>query len=75
MIGIFDSGFGGLTILDKLINELPEYDYMYLGDNARTPYGNKSQEVIYNYTKEAVDYLFKQGCELIIIAFVFYKPP
>ncbi|MCK4553467.1 glutamate racemase [Candidatus Parcubacteria bacterium] len=68
MIGVFDSGFGGLTILKQFLNQLPQYNYLYLGDNARAPYGNKSQEVIYNYTKEAVDFLFKQGCELIIIA-------
>jgi len=68
MIGVFDSGFGGLTILTAFLKQLPQYNYIYLGDNARAPYGNKSQEVIYNYTQEAVDFLFKQGCELIIIA-------
>ncbi len=68
MIGVFDSGFGGLTILEKFLRVLPQYDYVYLGDNARAPYGNKSQEVIFNYTKEATRFLFKQGCELIIIA-------
>jgi len=68
MIGVFDSGFGGLTILKELVKKLPQYDYVYLGDNARAPYGGKSQDVIYNYTKEAVDFLFFQGCELIIIA-------
>jgi glutamate racemase len=68
MIGIFDSGFGGLTVLKELLEKLPQYDYMYLGDNARTPYGSKSQAVIYSYTRQAVDFLFKQGCELIIIA-------
>ena len=68
MIGVFDSGFGGLTILKELLNKLPQYNYIYLGDNARAPYGSKSQDVIYNYTKEAVDFLFSQGCELIIIA-------
>ncbi len=68
MIGVFDSGYGGLTILKGFLDRLPEYDYIYLGDNARTPYGSKSQEVIYSYTREAVDFLFKQGCELIIIA-------
>ncbi len=68
MIGVFDSGFGGLTILKELLKELPQYDYIYLGDNARAPYGSKSQAVIYNYTRQAVDFLFKQGCELIIIA-------
>jgi len=68
MIGVFDSGFGGLTVLKEFLRVLPDYDYIYLGDNARAPYGNKSDEVIYNYTREAVDFLFKQGCELVIIA-------
>jgi glutamate racemase len=68
MIGIFDSGFGGLTVLKELLNQLPEYNYIYLGDNARAPYGSKSPAVIYRYTKEAVDFLFQQGCQLIIVA-------
>lgn len=68
MIGIFDSGFGGLTVLKEFLRVLPDYDYIYLGDNARTPYGNKSDEIIYDYTKQAVDFLFKEGCELVIIA-------
>jgi len=68
MIGVFDSGFGGLTVLKEFLRILPEYNYIYFGDNARAPYGNKSDEVIYNYTKQAVDFLFKQGCELIIVA-------
>jgi len=76
MIGVFDSGFGGLTILKGFISSdgvnhgscLQGYNYVYLGDNARAPYGNKSQEVIYSYTSQAVDFLFKQNCELIIIA-------
>ena len=68
MIGVLDSGFGGLTVLKEFLRVLPDYDYIYLGDNARAPYGNKSDEVIYNYTREAVDFLFKQGCELVIIA-------
>lgn len=68
MIGIFDSGLGGLTITRELIKKLPEYNYIYLGDNARAPYGNKSAGLILNYTIEAVDFLFKQGCELIILA-------
>jgi len=68
MIGIFDSGLGGLTILKSILEKLPNYNYIYLGDNARAPYGNKSQEAIYSYTKEAVDFLFSQGCKLIIIA-------
>lgn len=67
-IGIFDSGFGGLEVLKSIVNELPEYKYIYLGDTARTPYGNRSQEVIYNFTKQAVDFLFSKGCELIILA-------
>lgn len=68
MIGVFDSGIGGLTVFKEFITELPRYDYMYLGDNARAPYGNKSQTTIYNYTRAAVDFLCKQGCELIILA-------
>jgi glutamate racemase len=68
MIGVFDSGLGGLTILKEFIKELPSYDYIYLGDNARTPYGDKSQETICEYTKQAVDFLFSKGCELIIVA-------
>lgn len=68
MIGIFDSGFGGLSIFKEIDKLLPEYSYIYLGDSARTPYGNRSQEAIYSYTKQAVGFLFKQGCELIIIA-------
>lgn len=68
MIGVFDSGFGGLTVLKEFLRVLPEYNYVYLGDNARAPYGNKSDEVIYNYTREAVEFLFKEGCGLIIIA-------
>jgi len=68
MIGVFDSGLGGLTILRALFKELPDYDYVYLGDNARVPYGSRSSEIIYQYTKEAVDFLFKEGCELIILA-------
>ncbi|MCU0680219.1 MAG: glutamate racemase [Planctomycetes bacterium] len=68
MIGVFDSGVGGLTVLKSFLDFLPQYDYVYLGDNARVPYGNKSQETIYNYTKQAVDFLFARGCKLIIIA-------
>jgi len=67
-IGVFDSGYGGLTILDKIRQELPEYDYLYLGDNARTPYGNRSFEVVYNYTLQCVTKLFEQGCHLVILA-------
>lgn len=68
MIGVFDSGFGGLTILKEFTSVLPEYDYLYLGDNARTPYGNRSADTVYDYTVEAVNFLFKKGCYLIIIA-------
>lgn len=68
MIGVFDSGFGGLTILKYFLKDLPKYDFLYLGDSARSPYGGRSQENIYKYTKEAVEFLFKQGCEIIIIA-------
>jgi glutamate racemase len=68
MIGFFDSGFGGLTVLKSVVNLLPEYDYLYLGDNARVPYGNRSQNIVYEFTRQAVDFLFKQGCPLIIIA-------
>jgi len=68
MIGVFDSGLGGLTILKAFIEVLPEYDFIYLGDNARTPYGNKSLSVIYEYTRQAVDFLFCRGASLIILA-------
>lgn len=68
MIGVFDSGLGGLSILKAIIKELPDYSYIYLGDNARVPYGGRSPDIIYEYTKQAVDYLFKQGCQLIILA-------
>ena len=67
-IGVFDSGFGGLTILQSIRKVLPEYDYLYLGDAARAPYGTRSFEVIYEYTLQAVRYLQSQGCRLIIIA-------
>lgn len=67
-IGVFDSGYGGLTILKELVKELPEYDYLYLGDNARAPYGTRSYETVYQYTLEAVQWFFKQGCELVILA-------
>lgn len=67
-IGVFDSGLGGLTILRGILDELPEYDYIYLGDNARVPYGGKSSELIYKFTTEAVDYLFKNDCKLIVVA-------
>ncbi|MDE7025650.1 MAG: glutamate racemase [Paramuribaculum sp.] len=67
-IGVFDSGYGGLTILKAIRNRLPEYDYLYLGDNARAPYGTRSFDVVYEFTLEAVRYLFNQGCELVILA-------
>ena len=67
-IGVFDSGYGGLTILEKIRQRLPEYDYLYLGDNARAPYGTRSFEVIYEYTLQAVKWLQAQGCRLIILA-------
>ncbi|HEY5507670.1 MAG TPA: glutamate racemase [Paludibacter sp.] len=67
-IGIFDSGYGGLTILDKIRTELPEYDYIYLGDNARTPYGTRSFDVVYKYTLECVTKLFEMGCQLVVLA-------
>lgn len=67
-VGIFDSGYGGLTVLREIIKELPDYDYLYLGDNARAPYGTRSFATIYDYTLEAVKYLFSQNCPLIILA-------
>ena len=67
-IGVFDSGYGGLTILDAIRKKLPQYDYLYLGDNARAPYGTHSFDVIYRYTLQAVKYLFEQDCTLVILA-------
>jgi glutamate racemase len=67
-IGIFDSGYGGLTILEKIRKHLPEYDYLYLGDNARSPYGNRSFEVVYEFTLQAVKWLFEQNCSLVVLA-------
>ena len=67
-IGVFDSGYGGLTILDKIKEVLPEYDYIYLGDNARAPYGTRSFEVVYEFTRQAVNKLFDMGCHLVILA-------
>lgn len=67
-VGIFDSGYGGLTILEQIREVLPQYDYLYLGDNARTPYGSRSFEVVYQYTLQCVKYLFDAGCNLVIIA-------
>ena len=66
-IGIFDSGYGGMTILHGIRQLLPEYDYLYLGDNARTPYGTRSFEVVYEFTRQAVMKLFEMGCHLVIL--------
>ena len=67
-IGVFDSGYGGLTVLKELVGHLPQYDYIYLGDNARAPYGNRSFETVYHYTLQCVRWLFDQGCPLVILA-------
>lgn len=67
-IGVFDSGYGGLTILKEFLNDLPAYDFIYLGDNARAPYGSRSFEVVYEYTLQAVKRLFEMGCPLVILA-------
>ena len=67
-IGVFDSGYGGLTILRQLREQLPQYDFIYLGDNARSPYGSRSMSVVYQFTKEAVYRLFDLGCPLVILA-------
>ncbi|MDZ7683202.1 MAG: aspartate/glutamate racemase family protein [Fodinibius sp.] len=67
-IGIFDSGYGGLTVMKDIVHKLPGYDYLYLGDNARSPYGSRSFDTIYDYTLQCVKYLFAQNCHLIILA-------
>jgi glutamate racemase len=67
-IGIFDSGYGGLTVLKEIVKKLPQYDFVYLGDNARAPYGNRSFETVYEYTLECVQRMFAMGCPLIILA-------
>lgn len=67
-VGIFDSGFGGLHVLRSIVRALPQYDYVYLGDTARAPYGDRPQETIYDYTKQAVQFLFRHECGLVIIA-------
>ena len=67
-IGIFDSGYGGLTILSQIREQMPEYDFLYLGDNARTPYGTRSFEVVYEFTSQAVRTLFDMGCPMVILA-------
>ena len=66
-IGVFDSGYGGLTILSEIRKRLPEYDYLYLGDNARTPYGTRSFDVVYEFTRQCVEKLFELGCPLVIL--------
>jgi len=66
-IGVFDSGYGGLTILHGIRQLLPQYDYLYLGDNARAPYGPRSFDVVYEFTRQAVHYLFERGCQLVIL--------
>lgn len=68
MIGVFDSGFGGLVVLQEFLKVLPHYDYLYLGDNARIPYGTRSDRVVQRFTEQAVDFLFRQGCQLIVLA-------
>lgn len=67
-IGVFDSGYGGLTVLKELVAQMPAYDYLYLGDNARTPYGSRSFDTVYEYTLECVRHLFDRGCELVVLA-------
>lgn len=67
-IGVFDSGYGGLTVLKEIVNLLPQYDYLYLGDNGRSPYGTRSFETVYEYTLQSVKYLFSKGCPLVILA-------
>lgn len=67
-IGIFDSGYGGLTVMKEILKQLPQYDYVYLGDNARAPYGNRSFETVYRYTLQCVEWFFEQGCPLVILA-------
>lgn len=67
-IGVFDSGYGGLTILKGILDRLPRYDYLYLGDNARAPYGSRSFDIVYDFTRQAVEELFRRGCHLVILA-------
>ncbi len=67
-IGVFDSGFGGLNVFRYISDELNEYDLVYLGDTARTPYGNRSQETVYEYTRQGIEFLFQKGCSLVILA-------
>lgn len=68
LIGVFDSGYGGLTVFKSIVGELPDYDYTYFGDNARAPYGDHSFETVYQYTLACVEWLFEQGCSLVILA-------
>lgn len=67
-IGVFDSGYGGLTVLKEMVKQLPDYDYLYMGDNARAPYGPRSFDTVYQYTRECVQWFFAQGCDLVILA-------
>ncbi len=67
-IGVFDSGYGGLTVLKSMVSRLPQYDFIYLGDNARAPYGTRSFETVYRYTRESVQWFFNKGCPLVILA-------
>ena len=67
-IGVFDSGYGGLTVLKEIAGQLPQYDYLYLGDNARAPYGTRSFDTVYQYTLQCVQWFFSQGCSLVILA-------
>jgi glutamate racemase len=67
-IGIFDSGLGGLFVLKSLVRELPQYDYVYLGDTQRMPYGNRSHETVYDFLEESIEFLFKSDCRLVIVA-------
>jgi glutamate racemase len=67
-IGVFDSGYGGLTVLKSIVEKLPAYDFIYMGDNARAPYGNRSFDTVYQYTRESVNWFFSKGCPLVILA-------
>jgi glutamate racemase len=67
-IGVFDSGYGGLTIMKEIVQKLPHYDFIYLGDNARAPYGNRSFDTVYHYTLQCVQWFFEQGCPLVVLA-------
>lgn len=67
-IGIFDSGYGGLTVFQEIVKKLPQYNYIYLGDNARAPYGTRSFETVYQYTWQCVQALFDLGCPLVVLA-------